>query len=64
MDTTSRRYTSPARPPRLISRAGESRPAATRSPLLCLHCAGSLGHAPPRLVTFEWGRVSFSRRGR
>lgn len=59
MKTTTRRYTSPKQAPRLTTSPSE---ITTSAGIVCLH-------APPRrqsmpLVTFEWGRVAISRRGR
>jgi len=53
MESTSRRYASPVRPPRLVAAAGPS----PLPPVLCLHCGDTTGHARPSLVGFAWGRV-------
>lgn len=57
METTARRYSTPATPPRLVARP-EAASSAVHAPVLCLQCAGGSGHAAPSLVSFAWGRVS------
>ena len=59
MKTTTRRYTSPKQAPRLTTSASET---AGTAGIVCLH-SPPLRQAMP-LVTFEWGRVASSRRGR
>lgn len=59
METTARRYSTPVSPPRLIVRAGGESTASV-TPVLCLRCGGGAGHAVPRLVSFDWGRVALS----
>lgn len=60
MKTTTRRYTSPNQAPRLSTTA---RPDISGSAgIVCLHARPM--RQPVPLVTFEWGRVASSRRGR
>ena len=58
MDVTSRRYSSPSRPPRLVVRMPASASLSSIDPpVLCLHCAGVLSRPRYGLVSFDWGRV-------
>jgi hypothetical protein len=59
MDTTVRRYTAPAQPPRLAMVTPSARGSAG---VVCLHTPEH--GARMRLVTFDWGRVVMSRRSR
>lgn len=61
MESTTRRYATPAQPPMLSSRSASSNNVSA-APIVSFR--GKTGRAPRNLVTFEWGRVAVSRRGR
>ena len=61
METTARHYTSPTTPPRLVVHTPGVAISAPTSPVLCLRCGSSVGHASHRLVSFDWGRVAPSQ---
>lgn len=62
MKSTTERYSSPARPPRLVASAPAEGAQGTSAPMLSLR--GGAAGPSRRLVSFEWGRVEPSRFGR
>jgi hypothetical protein len=57
MQTTARRYTTPATPPPLVSTPVGPMRAAAAAPLLCIRCGAGSSRARGALVSFGWGRV-------
>lgn len=64
MQTTARRYTTPATPPALVSRPLAEVRIGASAPVLCIRCGDAERRAATDLVSFAWGRTAPPRSRR